>query len=318
LESTEDEIARGVGAIASALTERANPEDQLRHPSLRAMCMSFMMIGLQAHVLAQSYALRMLLGFAKGTDLCQNARFVRWILRFMQSRIDSMIGIKEKQELFVRVCVEFFQAIPNYDSNCVLAVLKFFGSQEFTRVLDNPGKWKSALQEIATATLNAALTQHREFFLFEIIRDTVVIHNNLVPRQQELLKIFVEKTIADFNAFLETGGRDYIVEQKLDLETLRFNIQVLTFCTICHGHTEMGLADLGQQFGLDSLALKKLLVSINRTNVAKTQIDAVRGNVTIEYCQPRTFTPETWVDMDVRLGRVIESLETTSRAFDAY
>jgi hypothetical protein len=318
-ESTEEEIARGVGALATGLTENpAGSKDAFQHPSLRAMCMSFMMNGLQTHVLAQSYALRMLLLFAKGTDLCKQRPFVAWILKFMQSRIDSMIGIKDKQDLFVRVCVGFFQAIPadQYDTNCLLAILRFFGSPEFRKVLENPGKDKEALYQVATATLNAALTQHREFFLFEIIQNTHVIFANLDDRQREILQIFAEKKLKDFNDLLAAGTNTYIQDVGLALPTLTFNMQVLTFCTICHGKTQVNLADLQTEFELQGIAMKKLLVTINRTNVAKTQIDAVNGVVYIDYCQPRLFTDETWAGMERRLGDLITSLENTSRTLD--
>lgn len=307
-DSNESSWIELVGKFAKALTERQSEEEEFNHPSLRAMCVSFMMNSLNNHVVSQSYALRMLLLFATRTELCQDKVFVRWLINFMKQRIDNMMVIddKEQRKLFASVCVGFFDSIPVFDSHCCSSILKFFGSNEFTQILLNNQDEKPHLQSIASKSFNTALSDDT-FFIFEIISNTKLIYTNLNKDQQELLQVFVNGTVKDFDAFVQ-NHQDYITRDKLNLQVLRHKILVLSFVSIAHGKKTILFSELYEKLGVDTLQLKKLCVSINSTDVAKLSIDSVNEQIIINYCQPREMTPEVWESMAKGLHALAESI----------
>jgi hypothetical protein len=301
-------LAYKVGQIAVALVERKSPTTQeFTHPSLRAMCMSFMMNSLQLHPLAQTYALRMLLRFASQTSLSQETAFVHWILRFMQKHIEAMIQIGDGRSLFIEACVGFFNAITLYDASSIAAVLKFFGSAEFKKHLTQASEQKQALQRIATSTFNAALTERGQFFVFEIIRDTDLLFKSLDPQQQELLDVFVDGTLEQFDALIAAGKNTYVASAGLPLDALRFKMEILTFVTMAHDRETLSFAEAMAALKLDAFALKRLVVQINDTTVAQVRIDSVGERLLIEYCQPRRFGDEMWVAMADHLKQLLDS-----------
>jgi hypothetical protein len=305
----EEEVARSVARLARPLTEGG-----VSNPPLRAMCMSFMMNSLPGHVIAQSYCLRMLLLFAMQTTLCQERRFLRWILRFMEKRIDSMINIEKSRGLFVSVCVDFFHAIPKYDHLCVVSVLKFFGAQKFSKSLTRNGETEKKLRRIATETLNAALTEPGQFFVFEVIRDTQLVLNNLTDEQKEVLNVFVEGSFDDFEKLIATGKNKYVTEAGLDQEMLRFKMRVLIFVSICWEKTTVSFDEIERACQLNDLALKQLVVRINATDAARVRINSVGRVFEVEYCQPRQFKDEEWEKMGGHLEGLIASLSDTRNA----
>jgi hypothetical protein len=301
-------LAYKVGQIAVALVERKSPSTQeFTHPSLRAMCMSFMMNSLQLHPLAQTYALRMLLRFASQTSLSQEIHFVHWILRFMQKHIEAMVQIGDGRNLFIDACVGFFSAITLYDTSSIAAVLKFFGSTEFKKQLAQGSEHNQALRGIATSTFNAALTEPGQFFVFEIIRETELLCKALNQQQQALLDIFIDGTLEQFDALVAAATNTYIADSGLALDVLRFKMEILTFVTIAHGQTELSFAEAMAALKLGVVALKRLVVQINETTVAQVRIDSVGQKLLIEYCQPRRFGDEMWGAMADHLGQLLIS-----------
>jgi hypothetical protein len=312
LDCAENEVAYKVGQIAVSLVEVKSPTSStFTHPSLRAMCMSFMMNSLQLHPIAQSYALRMLLRFASLTPLCQEVHFVHWILRFMQKHIESMISISDGRAVFIDACLVFFKAITTFDAPCILAALKFFGSVEFKKALNSPEQ-KQALHQIATATLNGALRERGQYFVFEILQDTTLLSKALTPAQQEILAIFVDGTLDNFDALLAAGTNTYITEAELPVDVLRFKMEILTFVTLAYEKTELSFAEATAALKLSGLELKRLIVQINgkregETPVAQVRIDSVGEKLIIEYCQPRRFRDETWTSMAIEIRRLLDS-----------
>ncbi|OHT11794.1 hypothetical protein TRFO_18696 [Tritrichomonas foetus] len=308
LEENETAWPELVGKIASALTERDSEDEEFRNPILCAMCVSYMLASLNSHVVAQSYALRMLLLFATRTELSQNVPFIHWLLNFMQHRIDNMIEIRDdkQRELFTSVCVGLFDSIPVFDSLCSRSILKFFGTSEFTQILYNNKDQKSHLESIATKTFNTTLSDD-SFFVFETIHKTKLVYEFLTKDQQDLLKIFVSGGIGDFEAFVESH-KDYIAKDNLDIETMRDKILVLSFVSLAHGKKSIGFPEAQKGLNLDKLSVKRLCVRINSTNAAKLSIDSVNEKIIIDYCQPRLMTDDVWGSMASRLQELAQSL----------
>ena len=321
---TEDGWAQLVGQFASVLTETPQEEGGFNHPSLRAMCVSFMMNSLNNHPLAQSYALRMLLNFAIKTELYQEKTFVRWLINFMKNRIDNMISNysshgqnkdiqKQQSQIFTIACVTFFDSIPVFDTLCALSILQFFGTTDFTQILQSKSQKEedetnkqNHLKSIAAKTFHISLLDDT-FFTFEIIRKTKLIYDNLNENQQKLLQIFVDGKIQDFENFVKSS-QDYINTDKLDIDTMRDKILVLSFVSLVHGKKVISFSEVMKDLDLDKYHVKRLCVRINSTDVAKLSIDSVNEQIIIEYCQPRLMTDDVWNNMASRLNSLAKSL----------
>jgi hypothetical protein len=308
----EHELSVKVGKIAEALVWAKGTPGQttFSHQTLRAMCMSFVMNSLHSHPESQAAALRMLLHFATLTDLCHDKQFIHWVLRFMQTRIEPMIQIKEQQPKFCQICVDFFKAIGRFDRFCVLAALKFFGAEDFRRTLIKVDECRPSLKAIATATFNAALVEPNQFFVFEIISDTELIKSNLDDKQLAILEVFVGGTIDHFDKLLASELGKYFDEAVLDIKVLKFKMRVLTFVTIAHGKETIQFDEAAGALKLDVPGLKRLIVQINETSIAQVRLDAVHKICIVEYCQPRRFTDETWAVMASHLDQLMNSWQT--------
>ena len=279
------------------------------HERSRAMCVSFVLNSLNHQPLAQTYALRMLLLFATQTSLCTHEPFVEWVLGFMQKQITKMIQISSDRPLFIEVCVTFFDSIPAklYNRNTVNAIFKFFGSGEFRRELKKPrGDLPEKIVRIAKNTLNAAFLLEGELFFFEIIMDTELLFSSLDAKQKELLEVFVKGDVEQFDKLIQTNT--YLRDSNIDVNVARFKIQVLTLVSLCEDKDKVSLADVEKKLKMDSLAVKQLVVKINKTDVARFKIDGLDGALVVEYCQPRRFTDKSWASMAETLDRLIESM----------
>lgn len=324
-DAPEDEWASLIGQFATPLTEYPKEKGGYEHPTLRAMCVSFMMNSLNSHTLSQSYALRMLLNFAIKTELYQDKVFVSWLINFMRHRIDNMISNyqsagnkeiqKQQSQIFTLACITFFDSIPLFDTVCCLSVLQFFGTSEFTQILQSKSQKsedetnkQNRLKSIATKTFNTSLLDDT-FFTFEVIRKTKLIYANLNEKQQKLLQIFVDGNISDFEAFVKES-QDYINQDKLNLDKMRDKILVLSFVSLVHGKSIISFDDVMKGLNLDKYQMKRLCVRINSTDVAKLSIDSVNEQVIVEYCQPRLLTDDVWNSMALRLKNLAKSLLT--------
>ncbi|KAK8885728.1 Eukaryotic translation initiation factor 3 subunit M [Tritrichomonas musculus] len=320
----ENDWAQLVGQFASLLTEYPQEKGGFNHPSLRAMCVSFMMNSLNNHPLAQSYALRMLLNFAIKTELYQDKTFVRWLINFMKHRIDNMISNyqsdgqnkdiqKQQSQIFTLACITFFDSIPDYDTVCALSILQFYGTTEFTQILQSKSQKKedetdklNRLKSIAAKTFNISLIDDT-FFTFEIIRKTKLIYEHLNSNQQKLLQIFVDGQIKDFEDFVKSS-QEYINNDKLDVNKMRDKILVLSFVSLVHGKKTISFSEVMNGLDLDKYHVKRLCVRINSTDVAKLSIDSVNEQIIVEYCQPRLMTDDVWNSMATRLQSLAKSL----------
>ncbi|KAK8860408.1 Eukaryotic translation initiation factor 3 subunit M [Tritrichomonas musculus] len=321
---TENDWAQLVGQFASLLTEYPQEQGGFNHPSLRAMCVSFMMNSLNNHPLAQSYALRMLLNFAIKTELCKDETFVHWLINFMKHRIDNMISNyqsdgqnkdiqKQQSQIFTIACITFFDSIPVFDTVCALSILQFYDTSEFTQILQSKSQKKedeenkqNRLKSIAAKTFNTALLDD-SFFTFEIIRKTKLIYNYLNENQRKLLQIFVDGEIRDFEAFVKSS-QEYINQDKLNLDKMKDKILVLSFVSLAHGKSTLAFTEAMERLNLDKYHMKRLCVRINSTDVAKLAIDSVNEQVIVEYCQPRLMTDDVWNSMASRLQNLAKSL----------
>jgi hypothetical protein len=228
----------------------------------------------------------------------------------MQTRIATMTQIEDQQSFFCVVCVKFFRAIGKFDRFCVLAALKFFGAEDFRRLLINDKDQRPALQAIATATFNGALLEPSQFFVFEIIHDTELIRTNLDATQLEILDVFVQGTIDQFDELLASEKGQYFKDANLRIDVLTFKMKVLTFVTVVHGKEAISFSEATAALKLSTLELKRLIVQINETSIAQVRLDAVHEMCIVEYCQPRRFTPETWDVMASHLDRLMKSWQT--------
>lgn len=321
---TEEGWAILVGQFASVLTETPQEDGGFKHPSLRAMCVSFMMNSLNNHPLAQSYALRMLLNFAIKTELYQENAFVRWLINFMKNRIDNMISNyssngqnkdlqKQQSQIFTMACIKFFNSIPVFDTLCALSILQFYGTSEFTQILlsknqkkEDEAEKQKHLKSIAEKTFNISLFDDT-FFTFEIIRKTKLIYDYLNENQQKLLQIFVDGKVQDFENFVKTS-QDYINSDKLNVDKMRDKILVLSFVSLANGKKTISFSEVMQGLDLDKYHVKRLCVRINSTDVANLSIDSVNEQIIIEYCQPRLMTDDVWNSMAHRLNVLAKSL----------
>ena len=306
---SEVEAADYVGnRVIKPLTEHKTGS-QFVHERSRAMCVSFVLNSLDHRRLAQTYALRMLLLFATETSLCTHEPFVEWVLGFMQKQITHMIQIPKDRQLFIETCVEFFDSIPEklYNCNTVHAIFKFFGSSEFRRELKKPrGELPQKMVRVAKKTLDAAFLLEGQLFFFEIIKDTELLYKSLDEKQKELLEVFVTGDVEQFDKVIQTNT--YLKDSNIDVNMARFKIQVLTLVSLCEDKDKVSLADVEKKLKMDSLAVKQLVVKINKTDVARFKIDGLEGALVVEYCQPRCFTDKSWESMAATLDQLIESL----------
>ena len=287
----------------------AKPVRTPQRQKVCAMCISFVLNSLDHSPATQTYALRMLLMFATQTSLCSHQPFIDWVLGFMQNHISDMIRVKENLALFIEVCVDFFSAIPPelYDSNTVKAVFKFFGAKVFQKQLSKKdGPEKEKLMKIATMTLNASLLLDDEFFFFEIIKESELLWDNLNAQQREILDVFVSGDLEAFEKLIQKN--DYLQKSGISVDVARFKMQVLTLVSLCEGKKSVAIKDIADKLGISVLELKKLVVKINKTDVAKLKVDGVANTIVVEFCQPRLFKPEDWKAMEDRLQSLIESL----------
>ncbi|KAH0793520.1 eukaryotic translation initiation factor 3 subunit M isoform X2 [Histomonas meleagridis] len=311
---SESEWSILVGKIASALTERKDESIEFTHPSLRAMCMSFMMSSLTNHLEAQAYALRMLLLFAIRSNLAKNSDFVHWLLQFMKRHIENTITIKQNRELFIDTCVDFFESVPVFDSLCVISILHFYRSPIFEKHLKKSNAKNEALSNVATKAFNVTLCDD-SFFVFEVMRDTKLIYDYLNQQQKDLLQIFVDGNLQQYDKFIEVN-KDFISKNNLDQSKLRTKIMVLTFVSIAEDKTEVGFKEIMDQLQISSLELKKLAIHINSTGVASVKIDSASQKILVEQSPSRLFGEKNWKEMSQQISALIASLEKEANSID--
>ncbi|KAH0790920.1 eukaryotic translation initiation factor 3 subunit M-like [Histomonas meleagridis] len=311
---SESEWSNLVGKIASALTERKDKSQEFTHPNLRAMCMSFMMSSLTNHLEAQAYALRMLLLFAIRSNLSKNSEFVHWLLQFMIRHIENTITIKQKRELFIDTCVDFFESVPVFDTLCVISILHFYRSPIFRKYLLKNSSKSNALANVATKAFNVVLSDET-FFVFEVMRDTVLIYNYLTEQQKALLQIFVDGNVQQYNKFVETN-KDFIVNNNFDQSKMKTKIMVLTFITLAEGKTEVSFKEVTDQLQISTIDLKKLIVHINSTGVASIKIDSVSQKLLVDQSPTRLFEEKNWEDMSKQITVLINALEKEANSID--
>lgn len=298
-----------VGKFAASLTERDDESIAFSHPSLRAMCMSFMLNSLNPHPKSQAYALRMLILFSTRTDLIKDEKFVHWILNFMVKRIDSTIEIKDGRDVFIDVVITFFTSLSKYDNLCVISIIRFFQTPDFEQICSNNPKHKESLQKIALKAFHVSL-MYGSFFIFDVMKDIKLIYSNLSADEQAMLDIYVNGTITEFDKFISSHPK-YIGED-LDLETIRYKMLVLSFVSLAEDKQTVTFAEAMDALKLDAKKLKQLVVKINETEAATVKIDTVKETLIIEHCQPRVFSDKVWDQMADHMHSLIESLKRTA------
>lgn len=308
----EKDLDEYIAYIVGQLTTHATAM-----PNLCAMCLSYIMNSLSQHPLAEASAIRLLLEFATKSEIYRDEGFVNWILQFVERRIDKMVSIEEKRDLFIFVCIRFFKTIPAelYSPACVKCCLRFLSTSKFkNRIKDKKGitpanlplweEMQTNLPVIATNILNTALTVNGEFFLLEMMNSTNIM-KYLSEEQTNLVNIFINGNVDDFEKFKETST----CISHLNEETLLFKIQALTLISLCEGKKTITAAELISALKLKGvLDLRKFIVKINQTDLAKLKMNGVADEVIIEYSQPRQFGKDTWKMMADKLDNLKASI----------
>ena len=278
----EKEWSNLVGSLASALIERESDKAEFEHENLRAMCMSFMMNSLSSHLEALAYALRMLLLFAIQSNMSQNVDFIHWLLKFMQRHIENTVEIKDKRELFIESCVEFFAAIPekHFDSLCVLSILRFYKSKKFEKYLTQCKTKDECLKNVATKAFNVTLNDE-SFFVFEIMHETKLVYDYLTKQQRDLLDIYIDGDVQQYKDYIEKN-QSYITENKLNADHMFFKIEVLTFFSLIENKTEIEFGEVTNALQISVPEVKKLIINLNSTGVATIKIDSVSKKLFIQ------------------------------------
>lgn len=315
-------------------------QDWETRPTLRAMCVSYMLTSLNIPESSQAIALRMLILFATTTknkekDLCANEQFVSWILSFMKDHIESMFNIEMRRNLFIQVSIEFFSNVQSFNISSLKSLLLFFSNknvkdfvqklsggdfQEKTPQYEDAFKseeifsqLRSTAMQIAISALKYPRTNNKNqlldesLFIFEIILSTEVIRTFLDQDTKNLLEIFVNGTYSDYINFFEQHP-DFINKYGLDKEVLLDKMQILSFLSIANGKQELSYDDISKPLRLNPIQMRKLIYKLNSSNIASTMIDAVNEKICIYFCQPRKFSTNIWEDMSKRLKEASDSL----------
>ena len=134
--------------ISKALTETG-----FTKPTLRAMCMSYMLTSPNIPKESQAHSLRMLFLFATQVhELSSAPDFVSWILSFTKDYVDDMFKISRHRDLFIEVCIQFFSQVPIFDTFSLKSLVTFISNKyvvKYVEKLEKPAnEGKKEYQEI--------------------------------------------------------------------------------------------------------------------------------------------------------------------------
>jgi len=314
--------------ISKALTETGKSK-----PTLRAMCMSYMITSpnIPKESQSQAIALRMLFLFAtQVNELSTDSDFVSWILSFTKDFIQDMFQISEHRDLFIEVCIEFFSQVPKFDTFSLKSLISFVSNQyivAFVKKLNKPAKAsnkeenekiKAQLRALSLQATISALNYKINFdpsedrlldeslFIFEVLYQTVLV-DFLDDETKEILHIFAEGMYKDFKQFINAHS-EFVQKNQLSISDMTSKIQLLTFVSIAGNKDKLTYDEICTPLELEPREMRKLVVMINSTKTAIAKINAVEKVITVENCQPRIFSDKDWDSMTNQLQVLVDSL----------
>jgi len=141
------------------------------------------------------------------------------------------------------------------------------------------------------------------------------------PLLFELLKIFQEGKLSDYEAFLKAKGGESGVLGKwnLDATICRQHMRILSLCSLASEHEEIPYDSIAETLQIDSSSTREVeaqVIAAVNSGLLQAKIDQLSKNVLVERCVVRKFDMPQWMILQERLkawktnvGSILSALE---------
>lgn len=282
------------------------------HPSLFAMCISYVYRSLANNPDPMRAVLAMMINHARISKICENPEYQQQLFQAIDSQFEEMLSSHDANYLFTENCLTLFGAIQNnFDENKFLIISKVFRNNTFSTHLGK-ASFKDKNQ-ILKALPKKLLLNSLEFdnpFLFEIISETKLFRKHLQDVDVSLLEIFKAGTLNQFEDFVNSNANYF---EASNLSKIRTNLKILIFCSLADAEKEIPLDKINEAFQIHSKKeLNQVIIQINSRNVGRVLIDGVRKVLIVQKCQPRVFSKEHWEAVLSQIQQLLNSFNSTS------
>lgn len=134
------------------------------------------------------------------------------------------------------------------------------------------------------------------FFLFHIF------FNLLAAPLFELLKIFQEGNLEDYNSYISTKGGDSVLAQwGLSADDCSRYMRILSLCSLAAEHEEIPYSVVADTLKTDVGDVEKWVIAAVSSGLLSAKMDQLQQKVMVERSVVRKFDMEQWKALQSRL-----------------
>lgn len=270
------------------------------------MCFSYVYRSLSNHSAARQAVVKMMINYARISNMLENIDYRNRILDAVDYDFQEMIKEKANQELFVENIVKLFQSGIIFDQKTIFLICRIVNNKDFSNAVTKLKKVFPELKRLFRDIFLHSL-ESNNVFLFETVCKVKLFSTQLLKDEKPLHTILTSGTILDFEQFLKTHPNHF---DGLNVDRIFLNLQILNFCSLVEGQTEIKFEDVSQKLKIESSKdLIKFIIYINSQQIGKIRINSLREVLIIDECQPRSFNDSHWDLIMSKLFNLADSLK---------
>mmetsp|Transcript_5014 Transcript_5014/g.11153 ORF Transcript_5014/g.11153 Transcript_5014/m.11153 type:complete len:408 (+) Transcript_5014:151-1374(+) len=118
----------------------------------------------------------------------------------------------------------------------------------------------------------------------------------------ELLKVFQEGKLEDYNSYIKSKGGDSILAQwKIPAEDCSRHMRILSFCSLAADHEEIPYSVVAETLQTDAGDVEKWVIAAVSSGLISAKMDQLEEKVMVERSAVRKFDMDQWKALQSRL-----------------
>lgn len=230
--------------------------------------------------------------------------YLEYLDSWMEDWEDSMT-LDDKRELFLDISKYMRDLGKRVDAFEYLKRYHVLSKNEPAAKLKEKVVHEATVQLLKDAIQIPSVIQFDDLLAFETVKAL-----KGTPEQDliEICNVFLSGTVNDLRAVQKKHSKLFD-QHKLKMEDAMSKIRLLTLASICHGRSEITLAEVAKELEESEENVERWVVRGISEGVINARIDQLKHKVLVKSAFQRKFEKEEWAFLDSKLSNWIDNLE---------
>lgn len=305
----ENSWSNTVQDVLESLTVKNEISNSEKYDKLRAMCASYVIHSIPHMLSVEAKALRFLVHISSQFNLGYSKEYLSWLFDKLHSMVTEVLRFEPERSVFLKLLLEFFLKVEEYDYDLILVISKVFQDENFMRHLQGKDESVTKLKDMIVKIFDKIMEssyKSENIFIFETIYDCFsfkvkdrkaervkfpndfALSKDQMKRYELLLMMYKSNEIKDLDTFYKSNPG--VISENV-YKDLRQTMKLLIFTGLAYNKNEMKISDVVKELELedDFKDVGRLVFQLKSRDIADLMLDINRGCIVINHCQPRIF-----------------------------